>query len=187
MVGAQWSMAMMNAASATRAPRQRGHHSNHPSRQPAAGDRRPGRQAPRRDRRHVRLHSMRGHQPAQASKPCRAALLALLPSHMTMLPAVRPSGWRMPSRRMEMTRVTHQPPKTTFHTEATNDTRTHQPTNRGGPRQGGGRGPRVQLRGVELNRVVGSGGVETDSPTVDPLSRVRHLFPCRVFHHSSAR
>jgi hypothetical protein len=32
--------------------------------------------------------------------------------------------------------------------------------------EGGGRG--VQLRGVELNRVVGSGGVETDMFTVDP-------------------
>ena len=39
--------------------------------------------------------------------------------------------------------------------------------------EGGGRG--VQLRGVELNRVVGSGGVETDKFTVDPSSRVRHL------------
>jgi hypothetical protein len=39
--------------------------------------------------------------------------------------------------------------------------------------EGGGRG--VQLRGVELNQVVGSGGVETDKFTVDPSSRLRHL------------
>gem|GEM_PF-4668492 len=39
--------------------------------------------------------------------------------------------------------------------------------------EGGGRG--VQLRGVELNQVVGSGGVETDKFTVDPWSRIRHL------------
>ena len=39
--------------------------------------------------------------------------------------------------------------------------------------EGGGRG--VQLRGVELNPVVGSGGVETDKFTVDPSSWVRHV------------
>jgi hypothetical protein len=39
--------------------------------------------------------------------------------------------------------------------------------------EGGGRG--VQLRGVELNQVVGSGGVETDKFTVDPSSQLRHL------------
>ena len=33
--------------------------------------------------------------------------------------------------------------------------------------EGGGRG--VQLRGVELNRVVGSGGVETDDPYCRPV------------------
>ncbi|GAA1995957.1 hypothetical protein GCM10009818_02200 [Nakamurella flavida] len=32
----------------------------------------------------------------------------------------------------------------------------------------------VQLRGVELNRVVGSGGVEADSTTVTPFRRRRH-------------
>jgi hypothetical protein len=53
--------------------------------------------------------------------------------------------------------------------------------------EGGGRG--VQLRGVELNRVVGSGGVETDasycrpviassSPT--PAPRVTSLFVERI-------
>ena len=49
--------------------------------------------------------------------------------------------------------------------------------------EGGGRG--VQLRGVELNQVVGSGGVETDKFTVDPSSRVRHVKTRGWFERSS--
>ena len=51
--------------------------------------------------------------------------------------------------------------------------------------EGGGRG--VQLRGVELNRWSVPGGWKPTPPTVDPLSRVRHLLPRRVFHRSSSR
>jgi hypothetical protein len=81
----------------------------------------------------------------------------------------RSTAGASPSRCMAMGRVTDMSTKPTFRTEETYETPLTAPRIGAAPARGEGGGRGVQLRGVELNRLVGSGGVETDVSHCRPV------------------